>query len=511
MLDELSRVAASLLGLKNDFQRTFFKNELRSLLGRNNKTLYILFFFIILVWISLGYALAGMRTLSKRMNNPYTNWVDWQIPNGSEELYPKVAAEVSHPDTLMQYALDTVTGYCKEMRAFQNISNGQYYYLRGRTMDSGDALLLKILSSESGNVLAGLKDPDESNEVPTCGIIVKREMLQSLGYTDPIKQKLLPLKADTLPIYMPIISVVEELPSLCDYIISPTLFNALVGDFEKTGFILKRNGSVFDFSVMIHGQEFDKNESMLFELLADFPINKIDTIQHRLNPERMVVEYVISFLKSYPADTLEKHKKRLIQRWSGTSKMEDAVNWECPTGIGDIDKPYYAAFYFNDLKKVRPFKNMLQDKFGIKISMDQVESKENFSLVSKLTFFIIIGLFVFSAASIILFINNKLSSHLEQNRPNLGTFKAFGLQDQMLIRIYVYVILNFLLLGFFLAALVAIILSLLTHYITLIDLVMLDYRIFATFLVLFLIALSVSIRTIGNILRDTPGNLIYGR
>ena len=81
----------------------------------------------------------------------------------------------------------------------------------------------------------------------------------------------------------------------------------------------------------------------------------------------------------------------------------------------------------------------------------------------------------------------------------------------MLIRIYVYVILNFLLLGFFLAALVAIILSLLTHYVTLIDLVMLDYRIFATFLVLFLIALSVSIRTIGNILRDTPGNLIYGR
>jgi hypothetical protein len=77
--------------------------------------------------------------------------------------------------------------------------------------------------------------------------------------------------------------------------------------------------------------------------------------------------------------------------------------------------------------------------------MSQIESKENYNFVSRLTIFISGFLVIFSVICIILFLSNVLKVHINKIKSNLGTFKAFGLDDLTIVRIYSILSLRFLL------------------------------------------------------------------
>jgi hypothetical protein len=93
-----------------------------------------------------------------------------------------------------------------------------------------------------------------------------------------------------------------------------------------------------------------------------------------------------------------------------------------------------------DLDGIKEFKTFLFKKYEIDIDMAQVESLENYNFVTKLTRIICIILMIFSILSICLFISNLLKNHLEKIKMNIGTFLAFGINDQSLERIYLSII-----------------------------------------------------------------------
>lgn len=178
---------------------------------------------------------------------------------------------------------------------------------------------------------------------------------------------------------------------------------------------------------------------------------------------------------------------------------------------------------FTSLDHIRQFQDYFSRRFNIQIDMAQIEAKENYNFVSKLTQIISLILIAFSVLSISLFIYNVLTRHLDKIKMNIGTFKAFGLSNLELKQIYFNIILFFvgstvlvsLIVSWLFGTLrgLRLILSLLSRrleegesYFSLWNF----WTLLSLVLILGVSAL-VSHYSIKRIMNETPGDLIYNR
>jgi len=178
----------------------------------------------------------------------------------------------------------------------------------------------------------------------------------------------------------------------------------------------------------------------------------------------------------------------------------------------ELNEYYNIAFNFTNLDEIRNFKNHMIEKYKVEIDMSQIESAENFNLVTKLTTLISLTLLVFAVLSIMLFVQNLLSSHLFKIRSKLGTFKAFGMSNHELNVVYLKIIFSFLALGIVIALTGVVGFDLIeSARVEESKFKIIDGKTFAIIVAILLISLFMSYRTIKKILGDTPGNLIYER
>jgi hypothetical protein len=124
---------------------------------------------------------------------------------------------------------------------------------------------------------------------------------------------------------------------------------------------------------------------------------------------------------------------------------------------------------------------------------------------------------VFAIVCIVLFIVNLLQSYFQKVKRNLGTFKAFGINNHELISVYVLIMLA--------TIIAAIILSLGTAWIVelFLDVVGVEkdggfsylslwrVKTFASVLIVILASVYTVYVVMRNLLKDTPGDLIYDR
>ncbi|MEO1451199.1 MAG: ABC transporter permease, partial [Bacteroidota bacterium] len=183
----------------------------------------------------------------------------------------------------------------------------------------------------------------------------------------------------------------------------------------------------------------------------------------------------------------------------------------------------YLAVNFVNTSSVRNFKDYLKEEFDLDIDMAQIEAKENFSFVTRLTRIISLVLIGLSVLSICLFVSSIFRRHLDKIRRNIGTFKAFGLDNGTLMQTYLVLINVFigismaggLLLAWIFGALggIRLILRLTQNKIeagesyfqlgNVWTLIAIGAVLLISFLVLYL--------TANKILRRSPGDLIYDR
>ena len=96
----------------------------------------------------------------------------------------------------------------------------------------------------------------------------------------------------------------------------------------------------------------------------------------------------------------------------------------------------YLTVSFNSLDSIKPFQAYMLEKFKLTIDMNTIESKENFKFFDKLATMLSLSLILFSIISISFFVTNIIISHIEKNKKNLGTLKAFGLSNRIIIPMY---------------------------------------------------------------------------
>lgn len=489
------------LGIRSEFQALFFRNEFSTLAGKSWLRILSLTFILFATCLALSFVLGSLELLKKRMDDPFTNWVD--IPIGRmvlQETVDAIKSDFNDPKLRDKFRINSVKGYVIwQLRLLHQKSN-EIYYRSGRTIELNEDLAKKIL--EPANLVSYPNGKNILNE-EECAVIVNEKLLLELGYKNPYTQQKLVFEIDERLIAVKIAAIVKYLPNKCEFVGSESLFAML-----NQSFIDDREENFIEFIAASIDDEVDQR------LNALFPNNKIVSTAvepYAWNSKRSYAKYRINFEDDYTfADRV-----KLLKSLKKNKRLSafDLIDPACQSTSENIE-PYYLAINFSgDLRQIKPFQDYVQSNYDqVEISMDQIESKNNFALVSSLTFITSLAFFIFGIISIGFYLFSLLKTHLDRLKPNLGTFKAFGLSDAFLTGIYVQIIVIFLSIAICISVL-------LCGFITLMDGLVsvephfriFDWRLLLAITALFIGGVVICRNIVKKILMDTPGNLIYGR
>ena len=504
-----------LLPAANDFERLFLDNEYRALVrqgGRNN--LWWLFAMLLLAVLALGFALGSLENLRRRMDDPFTNWLNLPVDLQTEPRLPDIRDSLSR-GAGQRFGLKTTEYWYRFNLAFVprqtdvlSIRPKALSFQWGRSIDFRSDLFAKIVEEDN---LISTRLPEVEESAAGAGIVVSRELLTSLGYEPSAELSSLAVY-DLLSkeVYLlPVRAVVEKLPSKTQFVCSYALYQVLNAPdcWERN---LQRH-RVGDNRLRFWCPADRVNEACR-QLAGTMPtgLQLVDCGAELADSLRNLS--VLSLHLSHPVDEgqLAAVEKRVKSVLGG--KCSRYLGFEVlPQGC-DHNQPHYLAFNFQGLGSIREFGNWLSSNFGINLPQEHIESKRNFHLVSLLVQLISLVLFGFALLSIMLFINSLLQKHLQQIKPHLGTFKAFGLADEQLLRLYQRILLVFLLQALLLALACALLLAGVEELLRVESmLIIADVRVVLPLLLLLLLAAILSRRTIRKMTSRTPGDLIYER
>jgi len=504
--------------LNKDFKRLFSKREIEEIRGRRNKNTIILTLILFGTFLAIALATGGLEYLSLKMNDPFVQNLEIEIPFSKSKLVEYYKTDLNKDSLRLKFNYDTVVAHVDYPLLFLNQKRNERRRVKGRSMEVGNPLLSQITGKD--NLIVGRPFIDEYD----CGFIVTEKLLIEFGYDKNalfIKMAVAKENEGYYIVPVPIIAIVKELPGLSSFIFTPYFFKVRTNSYENPYNIKKHK----DLSIYIPFESQEKAKEIRKTINAIVSKNHVFTnrdplvdmyknndtyaegrvINITFDPAPVSVEKTWTFYDVIVnAPELEKYKMNLnlyyLYKFPMTSQSRVS-----------FDK---ISVIFNSLSKVREFKKSLFDKFELDVEMSKVKDKENFIAISIITITLATLLFVFSIISVGLFIFNLLKSHLDKIKMNLGTFKAFGMSNNLLQLVYKAIIRKFYLQALLIAYCCALVLDLFAVLIFFPELSvtqLLNFYVIMAVLVIWFLVEWVFTRTSKVILENTPGDLIYGR
>ncbi len=501
-MNYIKNIYLKIINIKSDFQKLFFEKEYLALTEEFGVNFHTVFSILLLTFFAFSFSIGSIDYLEKKMKDPFTNWIDVPVTMKVKPMRHKIESYFNKADVKKSIYLDNISEYSIFFRNFYNDKLNEVYQLKGRTMSDTSSLLNKIIDTK--NIVSDNTEENIKEQFLNCGVIINDDALEELNFDNA--PKFIFLKIDEAAIYLPIAAVVKDLPENTDFLVTNRLYNLTKSVYSSGMIVRQQTGNI----IKILSDE--KLSDSFYEMMKKTGFKVEDSsLDEEIFKDNGKYKYTIIMSKPYEWEKLSKSVNKLID----DSKIKAVLFWdnECISDYtSQISSPHRLAFNFNDLTKIRDFNTMMKNQFEIEVNMSQIESKENFSLVAKLTFILGLILLIFSLISIIFFINSVLTKHLQKIKANIGTFKAFGVDNKSLNKIYIKIILTFILVAGVLAYVVNAFLSIIVNLI--IGLKILKfYSIYILFIFLIIVSISLffSNKSILRVLKNSPGNLIYNR
>ncbi len=513
-----------------DFHNLFIRNESKVLLGYKYVNFWILISMLSITFLAIGFSNGSLDYLKEKMKDPFVKSVKVVVPTFGADRISNVIYELNQDSLLMaEYRFKNLTGYYQYPLQFVKYNHPEdSYEYYGRSIDLANPLLDKISAGE--NLITGRTFLEEED----IGIIVTELFLEKLGY--PEDELFINLSVDyygeikAFP--MPVIAVVKDLPDNANFITTPYFYNLIQkdiknegpldfdntenliiytsdtvkaydlkmaienylgsGSFESLGFFVSSPGVSYlsiskGYEILVNFREIDDDKIVLF-----------DSVFNNLRSAAELSDF--DFYQLYNIKTYS------------ISDRED--------GYGAFDR---VSVNFYELDKVREFRSFFLKLSELDIDMGQIESRDNYNLVTNLTRILSVVLIGFSVLSISLFLSNIFKRHLEKIKMNIGTFKAFGIDNKTLQFIY------FKLVGYFIlfAMLISFVLATAIGYFGFVRMLfsilaiknesngvyfqIFDIWTFISVTSILIVCFFVLYCIINRILVKTPGDLIYDR
>jgi hypothetical protein len=179
------------------------------------------------------------------------------------------------------------------------------------------------------------------------------------------------------------------------------------------------------------------------------------------------------------------------------------------------------AIEFNNLEKIREFSDYIKEAYNIPLNMEVLTERENYLFAGNMALGAIIMVLLLSIVSVTIYISSTIRNHLERIKKNLGNFLAFGVKNSILISLYIVVAFRILITAMIPAILFAFVSGELFEKYVLGKVLVLDkgqdyFSLtniwFVAFILLILfIAVIRTYFSVRNILKHTPGDLVYER
>lgn len=483
------------------FDDIFKSQEYLFLQGNKKKGLYLLSAILFLTFFALGHILGGQLELNKRMSNPFTNWVNVSVLTSNLSGIELMEEETEDQLFLDSFHISSVIPY--EITWFKALERGfkRTKKLTVRSISDNDPLLDVVLSTDNVVAESGIRKHNE------CDLIITENALHLLDYDIETKEFVLPIYDNEydeqhIILLMPIAHVVRELPSDVDVLISDKLMRLLSSNVEKSEYINQDSRTEIKF---ISTNSVDEKAFSNFisdeVVVEEFSGKELEVNSAKCFLYEVELRRELSFI-----DYLN-----LQNKWHerGYYSVID-FNFNAQPDV-NLDA-YYYSINFNELSMVKSFREHAKQKYDLLLSLAQVESRDNFYLISRLTSLLIFLLVILSGFSIVLYLQNIVSNHLEKIKSNLGTLKAFGLSNNKISDLYIRIVTKF----YVVASVIAISILMLYKLIQLIIGLELHFRLFdlkliIIWLAIYLLLFFIFRRLISRILFKPPGDLIYNR
>tara|TARA_B100000683_G_scaffold263312_1_gene291444 strand:- start:7635 stop:9113 length:1479 start_codon:yes stop_codon:yes gene_type:complete len=400
-----------------DFIKQIGIPEFKSVIGRWGSKIIFLVGILLISLIAMGVAEGSLNYLKKKMNDPFVQFVDVDrtlepVP-GFSEFNIQIAKEYAKNDL---NGVKTVFETHAKFERFVNINNQSIEATKeGFILDTKNEFYKSL--NERNLFITDNKFHDNQ-----WGIIITERFMNQLGidkktpYVNIKKAKIdIDNKIIDESFPVPICGVVEKLRNNKDFIMTKKLYSLLYGNSDKIS-ILKSDSS--------QGicKWFLPDELTLSDELKNLGLVKSDIYGEQSLPH---VEGIMLETENFKIDLSSNGAYRVYDY--------NVLDLEIENNMGDPDT-YTLLFKNPDF--VLTFDSWIEKKYGIDLEESRMEAKRNFGFFEKLSKLLSSALIAFSIISIIFFIINLLLSHINKNKRNLGTLKAFGLANKHIVILY---------------------------------------------------------------------------
>ncbi|MBR4996050.1 MAG: ABC transporter permease [Alistipes sp.] len=523
--------------ISTDYFKLFVKREGRVVLGKHYSSLWLLCSVLTATFLAIAFSNASLDYLSYKMNDPFINWVD--IPNS--------------------FGADEFRGF---EQALQNDENKEKFHYRNHQTDKYWYMLYYNSNKESVNLrqrfFAEISSPlvqaimDEENVVggnciesslidnTSYGVIITSDALHNkLGYKDVPAFIYYKAHIDSEASYygvdfltegmdgyedihfamvpVPVLAVVERLPSNMDIIGTKFFYQQNLERAFNLSEPSYFSSLIYYVPENVDADKFKKDLDEISKSMTEASIYMMDDLELPRMVGCKEGQFVALFYDYEDEVDFEINKQinnKLLDTYEsdGVCRIYRYLEYE-----PHDDDDNYISVHFADLDMISAFQEFAKSQYNIDIEMSQISAKENFNEVSIMANILSWTMIVFAIVCIILFIVNLLQSYFQKVKRNLGTFKAFGIGNYELILVYVLIMMATICVSIVMSLAVAYFIQ---EFLSIVGIQkdgMFDYLSLwssKTFWAV-LVIINASIYTVyvvmRNLLKDTPGNLIYDR
>lgn len=517
-----------------DYFKLFVKREGKVVLGKRYSSLWLLCSVLTATFLAIAFSNASLDYLSYKMNDPFINWVD--IPNnyGSSNMVGFEAALHSEENkALYHYRNHQTDKYWFQLYATADMQGSTN--LDQRFFGDISTPLVKAILDET-NVVDKCCIADSLLDNTSFGVIVTEDALVNKLRYEAIPSYLYckmhtdysakdygaDVNEDEMALIpVPVLAVVKQLPSNMDLIGTKFFYQQNLDHAFNLCNPSYFNSLIYFVPEKIDAKEFEADLKSIVESKArqtgwpnaDKPMPRMVNYQ-----AGSFVSYIYDYEDDFTLEDFAINKQindEVLAKY-GEEGVTRVYNYEVSENpMQDSDN--YISIHFNDLDKISEFSEFAKVQYEIDIEMSQINAKENFNEVSIMANILSWTMIVFAIVCIILFIVNLLQSYFQKVKRNLGTFKAFGISNYELIMVYVLIMMATI------CASIVISLALawfIQEFLSIVGIQkdgMFDYlalwssKTLWSVMVIILASVYTVYTVMKNLLKDTPGDLIYDR
>lgn len=518
--------------ISNDYFRLFVKREGKVVLGKKYSNLWLLSAVLFATFLAIAFSNASLYYLDIKMNDPFINWVDIKNNYGEDDF---IGFEEALKD-----------GTIMEQYHFNGYQTDKYKYTLFATANADSKpldcrffadiqtpLVRAILDDE--NVISNKCINKDALINSSYGVIITQDALvNKLRYTNEIPAfiryraycsegadeefgaEIVNEHYSDVPI--PVLAVVKRLPTNMDIIGTKHFYNQnsayAFNMYEPSYFcsliyFVPNKVNASDFAAFMEKTALE-NTGESFYISDNFELPEMAT---HANGRFVALRY------DYEEDAdFEENRNihnAIMEKYGSKGVVRVFQYIATQSAIADADD--YISVHFDDLNMISDFQEYTKDKFKINIEMSQINAKENFNEVSIMANILSWTMIVFAIICIILFIVNLLQSYFQKVKRNLGTFKAFGMGSKQLISVYVLIMVAIICVAIIISASATLIIQGLLPVLGILKDGMFNYialwsgKTLCSVIIIIVASVSTVYIVMNNLLKATPGDLIYDR